>query len=140
MTVLCTNKLKNDIIASEPGYSNVNYVIPIEKKNSSSNNIQHSGCDSSRQNFMDCIKSCTWCPLSFFGNTNKNCCCWYCGRYNIASQNTNGCTDDVIKDVEEGVQRPNKHKCATKHISYLVSVLFLVFVGAGAILLYQSCK
>ena len=76
MSTLYSDKLKKDTIASEPGYSNINYVMSFEQKKHFPDNTQRRGCDSSRNKFMDCIKICTGCSSTFFGSTNKNCCCY----------------------------------------------------------------
>ena len=141
MSPLYSDKLKKDIIDSEPGYSNINYVMSLGQKKHFPDDMQRRGCDSSRNKFMDYVKMCTGCSSTIFGSTNKKCCCcWCCGTYNISKQNIKSSNVDPMKDVEKNEDHERKPRCATKSICCLVSVLFVIFVAAGAILLYQSCK
>ena len=69
------------------------------------------------------------------------CSCLYCDKYDISNEQDNQTNITTISDaVERDLRKETKPKCASKSICCLVSVLFLIFVSAGAILLYQSRK
>ena len=102
----------------------------------------HEISDNSKNKSMDWIKFGSGIS-SFFGNQKTiHCCpCLYCDKYNISKQTDNQTNISTISEhFEEGVKKKTAPKCASKSICYLVSVLFLIFVSAGAILLYQSRK
>ena len=133
-----SNKLKDEIIAAEPGYSNVNYVMSSEIKNNLCND--NSGCEDSRNTCTDLVRLCG-CFTTFLSHTRKTCLCPCCGEYNISKQDTKPSVRSPINE-DRKQKKPGgaMTKCSTKLICCLVSVLILIFVAAGAILLYQSCK
>ena len=62
-------------------------------------------------------------------------------EYSISKQSDNQTNIVTISDSVDGdVKEKRNPKCASKSICCLVFVLFLIFVSAGAILLYQSRK
>ena len=138
-----SNKSKDDLIASEPGYSNINYTI-------SSNSKKKLPSDFNEQSDNSLNKSMDWLKLgsgvsSIFSKSRTrtiSCCsCLYCDKYDISNEPDNQTNITTISDaVERDLRKETKPKCASKSICCLVSVLFIVFVSAGAILLYQSRK
>ena len=129
--------MKNDIIASEPGYSNVNYVMSSEIKINLCDD--NNGCEDSKNKCKNLVRLCG-CFTTLFDQTRKTCVCWYCGKYNIAKQDTKPNSTSPINNLRDDKPSETDNKCTTKLICGLISVLILVFVAAGAILLYQSCK
>ena len=96
--------------------------------------------ESTRNRCFEIRKFCEWLN-SLFELSNKTCCCsWYGGKYTISKPSHVPRDGSAINDVEKSDSGKTNTKCATKSICYLVAVLFLVFVAAGAILLYQSRK
>ena len=138
-----SNKSKDDVIVCEPGYSNINYVI-------SSNSKKKLPSDFNEQSDNSLNKSMDWLKLgsgvySIFSKSRSrtiSCCsCLYCDKYDISNEPDNQTNITTISDaVERDLRKETKPKCASKSICCLVSVLFIVFVSAGAILLYQSRK
>ena len=136
-----TSKIAADTITSEPGYSNIDYdasshlkkKLPYESNESSKN---------SKNNSMDWFKFGSGVSSLFINRSSVHCCpCLYCDKYNISKQNDNQTNVVTISDsAEEDVKKTTNRKCASKSICCLVLVLFLIFVSAGAILLYQSRK
>ena len=138
-----SNKSKDDVIASEPGYSNIDYIISYNSKTK----LPH---DFNEQSGNSLNKSMDWLKLgsgvsSLFSKSRTrtiSCCsCLYCDKYDISNEPDNQTNITTISDaVERDLRKETKPKCASKSICYFVSVLFIVFVSAGAILLYQSRK
>ena len=140
---ILSNKSKDDVIESEPGYSNVDYIISSDSK-------KKLPYDFNEQSGNSLSKSMEWLKLgsgvSSLFNKNRNrtiscCSCLYCDKYDISNEPDNQTNITTISDaVERDLRKETKPKCASKSICCLVSVLFLIFVSAGAILLYQSRK
>ena len=138
-----SNKSKDDVIASEPGYSNIDYIISSNSKKKLPYNFNEQSVNSLNKS-MDWLK--LGCGVSSLFSKNRtrtiSCCsCLYCDKYDISNEPDNQTNITTTSDaIERDLRKDKKPKCASKSICCLVSVLFLIFVSAGAILLYQSRK
>ena len=138
---LASNKSTADVITSEPGYSNIDCVLSSDLTKKLSYD-PHELSDNTKNKSMDWIKFGSGVS-SFFGNQKTiHCCpCLYCDKYNISKQTDKQTNISTISEhFEEDIKKTTDPKCASKSICCLVFVLFLIFVSAGAILLYQSRK
>ena len=137
-TTVIIDKLNNDMVKIEPGYSNINYInvtgvqpplIGHDQANEIPKKISRK---SSRK--WDNISRC-------FANIKTICCFQHCGKYEISKENKMPIQENVINDVEKNGPCEKDNECKTaKVICCTVLALVLLFVAAGAILLYQSCK
>ena len=138
-----SNKSKDDVIASESGYSNIDYIISSNSKKKLPHNFNEQ-IGNSQNKSMDWLKlgSGVSSLFSKSGTRTMSCCsCLYCDKYDISNEPDNQTNITTISDAVEGdLRKETKPKCASKSICCLVFVLFLIFVSAGAILLYQSRK
>ena len=126
------------MVKIEPGYSNINYVNipgaqpPLIGHNQTNEVPKKVSRKSSRK--CDNIYRC-------FANIKTVCCIQHCGKYEISKENKMPIQENVINDVEKNGPGVKHNECKTaKLICCMVLALVLLFVAAGAILLYQSCK
>ena len=137
-TSVLVDKLNNDMVKIEPDYSNINYINvpgvqpPLIGHNQANEMPKNISRKSSRK--CDNISRC-------FANIKTICCMQHCGKYEISKENTMPIQENVINDVEKNGPCEKDNECKTaKVICCMVLALVLLFVAAGAILLYQSCK